>query len=88
MHEPHGAGDGLWGFRVLLGRREVSASRAGSQTGCSRLVWALVHVKTEEALHAALWDALHAGLIFREDTAYKFLHDHIQQCASVSPNVH
>ena len=42
---------------------------------------ALVHETTEEAMHAALSEAVHAGLVFREDTAYKFLHDRIQQAA-------
>jgi PAS domain S-box-containing protein len=42
---------------------------------------ALVRGTTEEAIHADLWDAVHAGLVFREDRAYRFLHDCIQQAA-------
>jgi PAS domain S-box-containing protein len=42
---------------------------------------ALVHETTEEATHAALSEAVHAGLLFREDGAYRFLHDRIQQAA-------
>jgi len=35
----------------------------------------------EEAVHAALWDAVQAGLVLRSNSAYAFLHDRVQEAA-------
>src|SRR5207237_10772265 len=42
---------------------------------------ALVHGTTEEAMHTALWEAVRAGLVFRQESTCRFLHDRIQQAA-------
>ncbi|MFL5152833.1 MAG: ATP-binding protein, partial [Microvirga sp.] len=41
----------------------------------------LVHGDSEEAIHAAFWDAVRSGLVLRADGAYAFLHDRIQEAA-------
>ena len=41
----------------------------------------LVHGKSEEEIHAALWEAARAGLILRLEGSYAFLHDRVQEAA-------
>src|SRR5260370_493929 len=41
----------------------------------------VVHGASEEAIHAALLEAVRAGLVIRSDSAFMFLHDRIQEAA-------
>ena len=41
----------------------------------------LVQAAKEEAVHAALWEAVDAGLVLRQESDYTFLHDRIRQAA-------
>jgi serine/threonine protein kinase len=42
---------------------------------------ALVQGESEKQIHAALWEAVRRGLVFRLDNNYTFLHDRVQEAA-------
>src|ERR1700754_2906588 len=69
-----------------LKRLSATTQEALKQFACLGNVAAIdiltvVHGEAEATTHAALREAVHAGLVLRLDTAYKFLHDRIQQAA-------
>jgi two-component sensor histidine kinase/GAF domain-containing protein len=69
-----------------LSRLPPATQRALGQLAClgniaETATLALVHGGPEEEMHAALWEAVWAGLVRRSDRGYAFFHDRIQEAA-------
>lgn len=41
----------------------------------------MVYQESAQQLHEHLWEAVRRGLVYRSDTAYRFLHDRVQEAA-------
>jgi PAS domain S-box-containing protein len=69
-----------------LSRLPPPTQKALGQLAClgnvaDTMTLALAHEASDEATHAALWEAVRAGLVLQTDDAYAFLHDRVQEAA-------
>jgi PAS domain S-box-containing protein len=71
---------------MKLSRLPPTTQRILSELAClgnvaDTVTLTLVHKASDEAIIAALWEAVRAGLVHRSDATYAFLHDRVQEAA-------
>jgi PAS domain S-box-containing protein len=67
--------------RLPAATQEALQRFAGVGNSADVTTLAMVQGGGEEAVHAALWDALREGLVSRRGNSYRFLHDRVQEAA-------